>query len=151
MVFSTMGILLLGWWGLNNTVILQKPKNISNIKILYVLLTRDQKLLEIWLTYIVVIVVIVHELEPKKMSIFLRRVDKPWYRFLVTSECLLSRKVWWVVWIGSFWPNIEVFYRPEGAKEGTTWKWILSIFQFRNEYYKQLDQKKQMKKMGSFV
>ena len=77
MVFSTMGILLLGWWGLNNTVIFQKPKNISNMKILYVLLTRDQKLLEIWLTYIVVIVVIVHELEPKKMSIFLGWVDKP--------------------------------------------------------------------------
>ena len=73
------------------------------------------------------------------------------YRFLVTSGCLLSRKVWWAVWIGSFWPKIEVFYRPEWTKGGTTWKWILSIFKFRNEYYKQLDQKKYMKKMGSFV
>ena len=29
-------------------------------------------------------------------------------------------------------------YRPEWTKGGTTWKWILSIFKFRNEYYKQI-------------
>ena len=40
------------------------------------------------------------------------------YRFLVTSGCLFSRKVWWAVWIGSFWPKIEVFYRPEWTKGG---------------------------------
>ena len=35
--------------------------------------------------------------------------------------------------IGSFWSKIEVFYRPELTKWETTWKWILSIFKFRNE------------------
>ena len=53
------------------------------------------------------------------MSIWLRRVGKTQYRFLVTSRYLLSRKAWWDVWIGSFRPKIEVFYRPEWAKVGT--------------------------------
>ena len=52
------------------------------------------------------------------MGIWLQRVDKTQYRFLVTSGCPLSRKVWWAVWIGSFWPKIEVFYRPEWTKGG---------------------------------
>ena len=60
----------------------------------------------------------VHELEPKKWV----------YEFLVTSDCLLSRKVLWAVRIGSFWSKIEAFYRPEWTKGGTTWKLILSIF-----------------------
>ena len=59
----------------------------------------------------------------------------------ITSGCLPSGKVW----IGSFWPKTKVFYRPEWTKRGTTWKWILSIFNFRNEYYKHLD-----RKMGIF-
>ena len=49
------------------------------------------------------------------MGILLRRVNKT-YRFLVTSGCLLSRKVWWAVRISSFWQKIEVFYRPEWTK-----------------------------------
>ena len=56
--------------------------------------------------------------------------------------------MWWAVWIGSFWPKIEVFYRPKGTKGGTTWKYTLSIFKFRNEYYKQLDRKKVDEKNG---
>ena len=56
---------------------------------------------------------------------------------MINSGCLLSRKVRWAVWIGSFWPKIEVFYRLEWTNGGTTWKWILSIFKFRNEYYNQ--------------
>ena len=47
------------------------------------------------------------------MVIWLWRVDKKYCRFLVTSGCLLSRKVWWVVWICSFCLKIEVFYQPE--------------------------------------
>ena len=39
------------------------------------------------------VILIVHELEPKKMGVWLRWVDKTKYRFLVTSGCLLSRKV----------------------------------------------------------
>ena len=69
-----------------------------------------------------------HELDPKEMGIWLR-----W-----EEVCLLSRKVWWVVWIGSFWPKIEVFYRPEWSNVGTTWKWILINFKFRNEYYQKI-------------
>ena len=34
-------------------------------------------------------------------------------RFLVTSGCLLSGKIWWAIQISSFWQRIEVFYRPE--------------------------------------
>ena len=48
------------------------------------------------------------------------------YGFLVTSGCLLFRKVWWVVQIGSFWPKIEVFYRPEWTK----WKHLTRPFTY---------------------
>ena len=37
-------------------------------------------------------------------------------------------------------------YRPEWAKRGTTWKWSLSIFKYKNECCKQLMQKKKKKK-----
>ena len=47
------------------------------------------------------------------------KITNWWYRFSVTSECLLSRKVSWAVRIGSLCPKIEVFYRPEWTKEGT--------------------------------
>ena len=39
--------------------------------------------------------------------------------------------------VSSFWRKIEVFYRPEPTKEGTSWKLILSIFRLRNVCYKQ--------------
>ena len=29
------------------------------------------------------------------------------------------------------------FYKPEWIIRGTTWKWILTIFKYKNEYYKQ--------------
>ena len=34
-------------------------------------------------------------------------------------------------------PKIEVFYRPEWTKWGTTWKWILTCFKYKSECYKQ--------------
>ena len=49
---------------------------------------------------------------------------------------------WWL------YPIIEAFYRPEWSKGGTTWKWILTIFKYKNECYKQLEWKKLMKKNG---
>ena len=58
----------------------------------------------------------VHELEPKTMGILLQRVNNIWYRFLVTSGCQLSGKVWWAVQISRLWQKIEVFYRPEWTK-----------------------------------
>ena len=33
--------------------------------------------------------------------------------------------------------KIEVFYRPEGTKEGVKGKWMLTIFKFKNKCYKQ--------------
>ena len=51
------------------------------------------------------------------MGIWPQWVDKT-YGFLVTSGCLLFRKVWSAAWIGSFWSKIEVFYRPEWIKGG---------------------------------
>ena len=79
------------------------------------------------------------------MGICLWQVDKTWYRFLVTSGRLLSRKVWWAVWISRLWAKIEILYRPEWTQGRTTWKWILSI-ESRNEYYKQLHPKSRWKK-----
>ena len=59
---------------------------------------------------------IVHELDPKKMGILPQWINKTWHRFLVTSGCLLSGKVWWAIQISSFWRKIEVFYWPEWTK-----------------------------------
>ena len=47
--------------------------------------------------------------------------------------------------------NIDVFYRPEQTKGGTTRKLILTIFKYKNGCYKQLEHKKVDEKMGSFV
>ena len=41
--------------------------------------------------------------------------------FLVTSGCLLSRKVWWVVWIGSFWPKLRYFKNQNGPHQNEFW------------------------------
>ena len=51
----------------------------------------------------------------------------------------------------AFTSKIQVFCRPEWAKGETPWKWILTIFKWKNEFPKQLGLEKQMKKMGSFV
>ena len=32
-----------------------------------------------------------------------------------------------------YYPKIEVFYRPEWTKRGTTTKWILTIFKYKDE------------------
>ena len=52
------------------------------------------------------------------MGIWLWLLDKTKYRILVTSGFLLSRKVEWVVWIGSFWPKLEYFTDHNRPKEG---------------------------------
>ena len=41
---------------------------------------------------------------------------KTLYGLLVTSGCLFSRKVWWVVSIGSFCPKLRYFTGQNGAK-----------------------------------
>ena len=51
----------------------------------------------------------------------------------------------------AFTSKIQVFCRPEWAKGETPWKWILTIFKWKNKFAKQLGLKKQIKKMGSFV
>ena len=45
--------------------------------------------------------------------------DKTWYGLLVTSRCLLSRKVWWVDRIGSFYPKLRYFTDQDGPKGGS--------------------------------
>ena len=68
--------------------------------------------------------------------------------------CLISRIVWWGFQIDSFWLKMEVFYRPEctqwgwGRRWAGTWKWIFSVFKFRNECYKQVDHKQVDEKIG---
>ena len=39
------------------------------------------------------------------------------YGFLLTSGCLLSRKVLWTVQIGSFWPKLRYFTDQTGPNE----------------------------------
>ena len=53
------------------------------------------------------------------MVVWLWREDKTKYIILVTLGCLLSKKVWLAVRVGSFWPKI---YRPDWTKGGTTWQ-----------------------------
>ena len=48
-------------------------------------------------------------------------------------------------------PKFRYFADQNGSKGGTPWKWILTIFKWKNEFPKQLGLEKQMKKMGSFV
>ena len=57
---------------------------------------------------------VVHELDPKKMGIWLWPGDKTLYRFLVSWRCLLSRKVWWAVCVGSFWQKLRYFTDQNG-------------------------------------
>ena len=87
---------------------------------------------------------------PKKLVFGSSGWTKYKKRSLVTSGYLLFGKLWWPVWIGSFRPKIEVFYRPGWTRGGTTWKWIFNVFKFRNKYYKQLDWKEYMKNWGHF-
>ena len=67
--------------------------------------------------------------------------NSPWGKnircILVTSSCLLSRKIWWAVQIASFCSKLGVFYRPEETKGESTRKWTLTIFKYKKEYYKQ--------------
>ena len=55
------------------------------------------------------------------------------YRFLVTSGCLLSRKVWWAVRIGSFCLKLEYFIDRNCWKENE----FFPILKYKNESYKQ--------------
>ena len=76
------------------------------------------------------------------MSIWFRRVDETKYRFLATSGCLFSRKLWWAIGVGSFWPKIEVFYRPHE----------IEFWLFSNSKMNVTDRSKKVdKKIGSFV
>ena len=60
------------------------------------------------------VIEIVHELIP----FFASPQGEKQYRFLITSGCLLSRWVWWVVWIGSFCPKLRYFTSQNGPKGG---------------------------------
>ena len=60
---------------------------------------------------------IVHELEPENMDIWLQRMDKTWYNFLVTSVCMLSRKYDELSELLAFG---QKFAHQNGLKGGTT-------------------------------
>ena len=92
---------------------------------------------------------IIHELVPEKWVFWLRRVKKTWYRCLVTSGFLLSRKVWWTVRIVNFWAKIEVFINQNGANEGPHKNkfWVVSNSEMNNTN----SAEKVDKKIGSFV
>ena len=59
---------------------------------------------------------IAHDLEPKKMGVLLRRVNKTWYRFWLTSGYLLSGKS--IMSCPNQWllAKIDVFYWSEWIK-----------------------------------
>ena len=56
---------------------------------------------------------ILHELIP---FFWLPSKDKTKNEFLITSGCLLFRKVWWAVRIGSFFPKLRIFTDQNGPK-----------------------------------
>ena len=52
----------------------------------------------------------------------------PWYAPYFSSVYFLEK-------YGGL-SEIDVLYRPEWTKGGTTWKWVLTIFKYKNECYK---------------
>ena len=48
-------------------------------------------------------------------------------------------------------PKSRYFPDQNGPRGDTPWKWILTIFKWKNEFPKQLGFENQMKKMGSFL
>ena len=75
------------WICLNNSwICLKMPEDAA----IYVNITKS-----VWMTFVLhfpILISLIYELEPTKMVIWLRWVDKTEYRFLVTSEYLSSRK-----------------------------------------------------------
>ena len=80
----------------------------------------------------------------------LNRKSKTFFFYFPQCECVLNRMEQSSD-PRAFTSKIQVFFRPKWTKGGSPWKWILKIFKYKNEYHKQLELKKQMKKMGSFV
>ena len=60
--------------------------------------------------------------------------------FLSNLSVSAFQKVWWVVWIGSFRPKL--LQTKTGQKLGPHENEFWLFFKFRNECYKQLEQKK---------
>ena len=73
---------------------------------------------------------LVHELIP--LYLFsLHSGDKTWYGFLVNSGCLLSRKLWWAVLIGSFCPKLRYFTDQNEPKRDGHMKMDFDYFQIQ--------------------
>ena len=70
------------------------------------------------------------------MGIWLRWVEK-----IITSKCP-NRQL-----LGKNWSILQT----RMDQRVTTWRWIVSIFKFRNEIYKQLERKKDGKNEVSFL
>ena len=91
-----------------------------------------------------------HEITLKILEFALNSIEK-------VRPSFFLQYVYFLNWTGqnpnltTFTSKIQVFCRPEWAKELTPWKWILTIFKWKNDFPKQLGLEKQMKKMGSFA
>ena len=64
------------------------------------------------------------------------KITNWWYRFSVTSECYFLEKYRELSESEAFAQKLRYFTDQNGPK-GVPWKWILSIFKFKNECYKQ--------------
>ena len=64
---------------------------------------------------------------------------------LVTSGCLLSRKVWWTVQIGSSCPKSKYFTDQNRQKWRPHENDFLTIFKYKNECCIEVEQKKEIK------
>ena len=85
---------------------------------------------------------------PENFGIFLISIGKVKPGFLLYSICIFSEPNGTKSWSHSFHLQNSVFCRPEWAKGGSPWKWILTTFKWKNEFPNQLGLEKQMKKMG---
>ena len=92
-----------------------------------------------------------HEITLKIMEFVLNSIEKVKDAFYFPQCVYFLNRTRQNPNLTAFTSKIQVFCRPEWAKGGTPWKWILTIFKWKNEFPKQLGLEKQMKKMGSFV
>ena len=67
----------------------------------------------------------------KRWVIWHQRVEKTYYGFLVTLGCLLSRKEWWAVRIGSFLAENWVILQTRMDQRGDHMKMNFEYFQFQ--------------------
>ena len=92
--------------------------------------------------------VTVHELKPFLAPLMRQNITWSFSNLRVST----FEKSMMGFWIDSFFPKIEVFYRPEWTKGESAWKWILTIFKYKKKRMLQtVNTEKLFEKMGSFI